>query len=81
MRAHRQECPKETISCEYAKLSCNHVCLQQAIVNHNQTEVQHHLQLAMNELVFLRTLLESRPGAPKGHVFKMTNFTQLKQKR
>ena len=27
MAAHRQECPKETISCEYANLGCKHVCV------------------------------------------------------
>ena len=45
------------------------------------TGLQGHLQLAMNKLVILHTLLESRTAAPKGHVFKMTNFTMLKEKR
>ena len=35
----------------------------------------------MNELANLRTLLESGPEDPKEHVFKMTDFTKLKEKR
>ena len=81
MGAHRQQCPKETISCEYAKLGCEHVCLREAIVDHNEKQMQDHLQLAMNELTILRTLLESRTGTPRGHVFKMANFSILKESK
>ena len=80
MGAHRQQCPKESISCEYAKLGCKHVCLREAIADHNEKQMQAHLQLAMNELAILCTLLESRTGAPKGHVFKITNFSNSKRK-
>ena len=79
MGAHRQQCPKETISCDYAKLGCKRVCLREDITDHNEEQVQGHLQLAMNELAILRTLLESRTGAPEGHVFKMGNYTKLKE--
>ena len=78
MEAHRQQCPNETINCEYAKLGCEHVCLREAIADHNEKQVQVHFQLAINELAIHRTLLESRTSAPKGHVFKMANFSILK---
>ena len=65
VEAHRQQCPKETISCEYAKLGCEHVCPREAIADHNVKQVQGHLQLAMNELAIHRTLLENRLGVPK----------------
>ena len=80
MEIHRQLCPKETVSCEYANFGCNHVCPREDITDHNQTQMQIHLQLATSELRTVRTLLESRTGAPKGHVFKMTNFSKLKEK-
>ena len=80
IKAHRQPCPKETISCEYAKVGCEHVCLREAIADHNEKQMQSHLQLAMNKLVIHSTSLESKPGARKG-VFKMTNFTKLKEKK
>ena len=81
MDAHRHQCPKETISCEYAELGCHHVCLREAMVDHNEKQMQGHLQLAMNELAIHRTLLDRQTGAPKRNVLKMTNFTNLKEKR
>ena len=81
MGAHRQQCPKETISCEYAKLGCKHVCLREDITDHNEKQVQGHLRLAMNELANLRALFQSRTGAPKEHLFKIANFTKLKENR
>ena len=81
MGAHRQQCPKEAISCEYAELGCEHVCLREAIADHDERQMQSHLHLAINELAILRTMLESRPGPSKGHVFKMTNFSKLKKEK
>ena len=81
MGAHLHQCPKETISCEYAKLGCKRVCLREDITDHYEEQVQGHLQLAMNELAILRTLLESRTEAPEGHVFKMANYTKLKENK
>ena len=81
MGAHHQQCPKEIISCEYAKLGCKHVCLREDITDHNEEQVQGHLRLATNELANLRALFQSRTGAPKKHLFKMTNFTKLKENR
>ena len=81
MGAHRQQCPKETITCEYARLGCKRVCLTEAIADHKEKQVQGHLHLAMKELANLRSLVESRSGAPKEHVFKMTNFAKLKEKK
>ena len=79
MGAHRQQCPKEIISCEYAKIGCKRVCLREDMTNHNKVQVQGHLQLAMTELTALRTMVESRTRAPKVHVLKMTNFSKLKE--
>ena len=81
MAAHRQECPKETISCEYAKLGCKHICLREDIANHNEEEAQAHLKLAMNKLTTLHTLFENQTRAPKEHIFKMTNFSKLKESK
>ena len=80
MGAHRQKCPKETLSCEYTGLGCEHVCLREDMAKHNESQMQYHLQLAMNELKTVRTLLESRTGAMQEHVIKMTNFSSLKDK-
>ena len=81
MEAHRQLCPKEIINCEYAQLGCEHVCLRENIADHNEQSIQSHLQLAMKELTIHRTMLESRTGSPQGHVFKLTSFSKLKEKR
>ena len=78
MKAHRQKCPKQIIRCEYAKLGCEHVCPREDMLNHNESQIQSHLQLAMNELKTVRTLLESRSGALQNHVIKMTNLSKLK---
>ena len=79
--AHRQEYPKEIISCEYAKLGCKCVCLRENISEHDEKQVHGHLRLAMSELANLRTLFESGRRTPKEHVFKVTNFTKLKEER
>ena len=80
MEVHRQQCPKETISCEYAKLGCEHVCPREDIADHNEKQVQGHLQLAINKLTILSTSFESRTGASKVHLLKMTSFSRLKEK-
>ena len=76
---HRQQCPKETISCEYAKIGCEHVCLREKMSRHNRTETQTHLQLAVQKLSIVCTLSESRAVTPQKHVFKMTDFSKLKE--
>ena len=64
MGAHCQRCPKEAISCEYAELGCEHVCLRKDMSNHNESQLQAHLQLVINKLKAARTLMEhNRTGA------------------
>ena len=79
--AHCQQCPKETVSCEYARIGCERAaCLREDMASHNESQMLGHLHLAMNELKTVRTLLESRAEAPQKHVIKMTNFSKLKER-
>ena len=47
LEAHRQQCPKEMVCCEYADLGCEHVCLREESLQHSKQQVHFHLHLAI----------------------------------
>ena len=79
MEDHRQECPKETVSCEYVDLGCKHVCLRKNMTKHSKQQAEAHLQLATWEMRRVEMLVESRGGIPQKHVLKLTSFSALKE--
>ena len=81
MEAHRQQCPKETVSCQYADLGCEYVCLREDIADHDEKQMPRHLILVLDELRTTRMLLKRETKAMQAQVVKMTNFSKLKRKQ
>ena len=84
MDTHRQQCSKETISCEFADFGCDHVCLREEMLEHSKVQVHAHLQLAAmdarkakNRLKTVTAMLCSSQGEPLKHIIKMTSFSEF----
>ena len=88
MAAHKQKCPKEMVSCEYAHLGCMCVCLREDMFQHSKQQVDAHLQLVTKDARIARQRLRAdltmlamprrRQGTQFRHVIKMTPYSDFK---
>ena len=81
MERHRRRCPKEVVSCRYADLGCDYVCLREGMLKHNTKHLHTHLQLTTERLRVIRTNLESKATVPQQRIIKMASFAELKASR
>ena len=72
MPVHKGVCPRAPVPCRYADIGCR-VLLPRSEMQSHETDVEHHLNLALESVVSLRAC-----GATPPITFKMDNFYDFK---
>ena len=68
--AHKRNCPKSLVTCEYSSVGCSKRMKREVQEEHNESSVKEHLRLAVN-VVHNRLLLNSK-------VVKLSDFNNKK---